>query len=122
MEKEKFIKQRIEIDKVTRKYFDKNYIVIECDCGKSYCNGWRCLTKSDINDENLFNYIKKIENEKQQLISFLEEKIKKYNEEIQHCREVKEEYPKVKEDIRDFYIERDIYQEALDFVNRGNKQ
>ena len=60
--------------------------------------------------------------EKQQLISFLEDKIKGYNDEIQHCREVQKEYPKVKEDIRDFYVERDIYQEILDFVKGGKDE
>ena len=68
------------------------------------------------------NELTKLNVEKQRLISFLEEKIKGYNDEIQHCREVKKEYPKVKEDIRDFYIERDIYQEVLDFFNKGGKE
>lgn len=117
MIKEQFIKQRMEIDKVTRKYFDKNYIVIECDCGKSYCNGWRCLTKSDINDENLFNYIKKIENEKKQFISWLEDKIKEYQEELSNSWMEDEE--------NDFSFELKIkiemLKEVLDFVNKGGK-
>ena len=73
MTKEEFIKQRMEIDKVTRKYFDKNYIVIECNCGKSYCNGWRCLTESDINDADLFNYIKNLQQRIDKAIEYLKE-------------------------------------------------
>ena len=62
MTKEEFIKQRMEIDKVTRTYFDKNYIVIECTCGKEYCNGWRCLPKSYVVD-----YIKQLQQENKEL-------------------------------------------------------
>ena len=115
MDKEEFIKQRMEIDKVTRKYFDKNYIVIECTCGKSYCNGWCCLTKDDV-DEDLFNYIKKIKNEKQQLISFLEDKVKEYKE-----NEIV--YKKDKLPILKIYskAKKKAFQEVLDFVNKGGK-
>ena len=111
MSKEEFIKQRMEIDKVTRKYFDKNYIVIECTCGKSYCNGWYCLIKDDVNVD-LFNYIKKIENEHQQLISFLENKIKnhKFDERLTHKQiEIKA-------------CVRNAFQEVLDFVKKGYKE
>ena len=111
MNKEKFIKQRMEIDKVTRKYFDKNYIVIECNCGKSYCNGWRCLTESDVNDVDLFNYIKKTENEKQQLISFLEDKIKE--EYIGGCDILSQ---------NSFKARKQAFQEVLNFVNKGGKK
>lgn len=76
---------------------------------------------SNYEREDLIDIILENEEEKQQLISFLEDKIKGYNDEIQHCREVQKEYPKVKEDMRDFYIERDIYQEVLDFVKESGK-
>ena len=119
MEKEKFIKQRIEIDKVTRKYFDKNYIVIECDCGKSYCNGWRCLTKSDINDENLFNYIKNLENEKQQLISFLDDRINLCDKDIKEFDKNRNVYFRIIEDTK---MCKKTYQDVLNFINKGFKK
>lgn len=70
MTREEFIKQRMKIDKVSRKYFEKNYIVVECNCGKSYCNGWRCLIKDDI-DADLFDYVKELEQQKNKAIKYI---------------------------------------------------
>ena len=108
MEKEKFIKQRIEIDKVTRKYFDKNYIVIECDCAKS-----------DINDENLFNYIKNLENEKQQLISFLDDRINLCDKDIKEFDKNRNVYFRIIEDTK---MCKKTYQDVLNFINKGFKK
>ena len=47
MNKEEFIKQRCEIDKITEEEFKKQYRVVKCYCGQPYCKGYRCL---DLND------------------------------------------------------------------------
>ena len=43
MTREEFIKQRCEIDKITEEEFERTYRVVECNCGKIYCKGYRCL-------------------------------------------------------------------------------
>ena len=48
MEKEEFIKQRCEIDDITEEEFESTYRVIECNCGKPYCKGYRCLDLDDL--------------------------------------------------------------------------
>ena len=52
MSKEEFIKQRCEIDKITEKEFEEQYRVVDCDCGKPYCKGYRCLDLDDLLKEN----------------------------------------------------------------------
>lgn len=54
MTREEFIKQRCEIDKITEEEFERTYRVVECNCGKIYCNGYRCL---DL--DGLFQELKK---------------------------------------------------------------
>ena len=68
----------------------------------------RCKVK-----EEIVNDIKYLQNEKQQLISFLEDKIK----------ECKEKYGNYVYD--DYSVEKatyDTYQEVLDFVKKGGKE
>ncbi len=52
MTREEFIKQRCEIDKITEEVFEKNYRVVECNCGQPYCKGYRCLDLDDLLKEN----------------------------------------------------------------------
>ena len=76
-------------------------------------------------DENIFDInIFKLYEEKQQLISFLEDKIKNYEESIENSKpylERKELFNQVQNDIHtDKCIIRNL-QEVLDFVNKGGK-
>lgn len=43
--KEDFIKQRMELDCITRKQFDERYEVKECNCGMPYCRGFIAVEK-----------------------------------------------------------------------------
>ena len=52
MTREEFIKQRCEIDKITEEEFEKNYRVVEYNCGQLYCKGYRCLDLDDLLKEN----------------------------------------------------------------------
>ncbi len=52
MTREEFIKQRCEIDKITEEEFERTYRVVECNCGKIYCNGYRCLDLDGLLKEN----------------------------------------------------------------------
>ena len=62
MNKEEFIKQRCEIDKITEEEFEKRYRVVKCNCGQSYCKGYRCL---DL--DGLLKEIEQLQQENQQL-------------------------------------------------------
>lgn len=48
MTREEFVKQRCEIDKITEEEFEEQYRVVKCNCGKPYCNGYRCLDLDDL--------------------------------------------------------------------------
>ncbi len=52
MTREEFIKQRCEIDKITEEEFEKTYRVVKCNCGETYCKGYRCLDSDDLLKEN----------------------------------------------------------------------
>lgn len=52
MTREEFIKQRCEIDKITEEEFERTYRVVECNCGKIYCKGYRCLDLDGLSKEN----------------------------------------------------------------------
>lgn len=52
MTREEFIKQRCEIDKITLEEFEEQYRVVDCNCGKPYCKGYRCLDLDDLLKEN----------------------------------------------------------------------
>ena len=52
MNKEECIKQRCEIDKITEEEFEKRYRVVKCNCGQSYCKGYRCLDLDGLLKEN----------------------------------------------------------------------
>lgn len=52
MTREEFIKQRCEIDKITEEEFERTYRVVDCNCGKIYCKGFRCLDLDDLLKEN----------------------------------------------------------------------
>lgn len=52
MTREEFVKQRCEIDKITEEEFERTYRVVECNCGKIYCKGYRCLDLDDLLKEN----------------------------------------------------------------------
>lgn len=52
MSKEEFVKQRCEIDKITEEEFERTYRVVECNCGKIYCKGYRCLDLDGLLKEN----------------------------------------------------------------------
>lgn len=49
---EEFIKQRCKIDKITEEEFAKKYRVVDCNCGKIYCKGYRCLDLDGLLKEN----------------------------------------------------------------------
>ena len=99
MNKEEFIKQRCEIDKITEEEFEKRYRVVKCNCGQSYCKGYRCLDLDGLLKENqelkkqleekeniacnwkdscLENTgkIEKLENQQKEFIEYLEDLIK----------------------------------------------
>ncbi len=71
MTREEFIKQRCEIDKITEEEFEKEYRVVDCNCGEPYCNGYRCLDLDDLLKEN--QEIKKQLEEKDDFINKLQE-------------------------------------------------
>ena len=52
MNREEFIKQRCEIDKITEEEFEEKYRVVKCNCGNLFCNGYRCLDLDDLLKEN----------------------------------------------------------------------
>lgn len=52
MTREEFIKQRCKIDKITEGEFAKKYRVVDCNCGKIYCKGYRCLDLDGLLKEN----------------------------------------------------------------------
>lgn len=52
MTREEFVKQRCEIDNITEEEFERTYRVVECNCGKIYCKGYRCLDLDDLLKEN----------------------------------------------------------------------
>ena len=52
MNKEEFVKQRCEIDKITEEEFEKTYRVVDCNCGAYYCKGYRCLDLDGLLKEN----------------------------------------------------------------------
>ena len=100
MSKEEFIKQRCEIDKITEEEFEEQYRVVDCDCGKPYCKGYRCLDLDDLLKEN--------------------QELKKQLEEIQ------KEYIEFQEKANDIQFElrddRDNYYEKLCDVERDEKK
>lgn len=75
MNKEEFIKQRCEIDKITEEEFKKQYRVVKCNCGYPFYNGYRCLDLDDLLKECI-NY----ENQQKEFINYLEEKIKYFKD------------------------------------------
>lgn len=76
MAREEFIKQRCEIDKITEEEFERTYRVVECNCGKIYCNGYRCL---DL--DGLFQELKKqLEEYKKKLMRITKMEIKQIDE------------------------------------------
>ena len=102
MTREEFIKQRCEIDKITEEEFERTYRVVECNCGKIYCKGYRCLDLDGLLKENqklkkqldenkhkgLYNTclpystgykkaIKEKENQQKEFINYLEDEINK---------------------------------------------
>lgn len=50
--REEFVKQRCEIDKITEEEFEKKYRVVDCNCGKCYCKGYKCLDLDGLLKEN----------------------------------------------------------------------
>ena len=100
MNKEEFIKQRCEIDKITEEEFEEQYRVVKCNCGQPYCNGYRCLDldallkenqelKKQVEErtkmyQNAYDYSQKmegkaiiLENQQKEFIKYLEDEIKK---------------------------------------------
>ena len=45
--KEDFIKERMELDGITRERFDEKYEVKECNCGMPYCKGFIAKEKKE---------------------------------------------------------------------------
>lgn len=45
--KEDFIKERMDLEGITREHFDKRYKVEECNCGMPYCKGFRAIEKEE---------------------------------------------------------------------------
>ena len=77
MTREEFIKQRCEIDKITEEEFGKRYRVVKCNCGQSYCKGYRCLDLDGLLKENQ-KYKEVIDNIKMGISA----RIKKYQQKI----------------------------------------
>lgn len=74
--KEEFIKQRMDIDKITRQEFDYLYEVEECNCDYVACRGWIAKDK-----ENKIEYTDYLENKVdnlQQRIDLVSKLLKKY--------------------------------------------
>lgn len=105
MTREEFIKQRCEIDKITLEKFEEQYRVVDCNCGKPYCKGYRCLDLDDLLKENqqLKNDINKLQKE------LNEENLQcsKYSIEFNNLKErnkqLKENWNKLKEYIQKDY-------------------
>lgn len=96
MTREEFIKQRCKIDKITEEEFERIYRVVECNCGKIYCKGYRCLDLDGLLKENqklkkqLEEYQEEVcildmrtdenikyKNQQKEFINYLEDEIKK---------------------------------------------
>lgn len=96
MTREEFVKQRCEIDKITEEEFEEQYRVVKCNCGKPYCNGYRCLDLDGLLKENqklkkqLEEYQEEVcildmrtdenikyKNQQKEFINYLEDEIKK---------------------------------------------
>ena len=45
--KEDFIKERMDLEGITREHFDKRYKVEECNCGMPYCKGFRAIEREE---------------------------------------------------------------------------
>ncbi len=69
-------------------------------------------------DTNFYLYLLKCENEKQQLISFLEDKINLCNKDIKKLSENYCDYFSI---IKENQVMLKVFQEVLDFVNKGGK-
>ena len=95
MNKEEFIKQRCEIDKITEEEFEKTYRVVDCNCGAPYCKGYRCLDLDDLLKENqeLKEKLDKYENPEDMTLfaMWCTEKVKEENEKLKKQFEVGEE-------------------------------
>jgi hypothetical protein len=87
MTREEFIKQRCEIDKITEEEFERTYRVVECNCEKIYCKGYRCLdldglfqelkkqleATKKVAEENLKRWVI-MKNQQKEFINYLEDK------------------------------------------------
>lgn len=138
MTREEFIKQRCEIDKITEEEFERTYRVVECNCGKIYCNGYRCLDLDGLLKENQ-ELKKKYENavvdyeatmfEKEQLRKQLEEYKKDIEDldnqnqrafknmqlnQLKTCNMIKQqkEFIKWLENYINLFDKKDIYEEG----------
>lgn len=95
MNKEEFIKQRCEIDKITEEEFKKRFRVVKCNCGQPYCKGYRCLDLDGLLRENqeLKEKIKTYEDPEDLTLMFMycDEKAKDKIRELKKQLEDKEE-------------------------------
>lgn len=123
MTREEFIKQRCEIDKITEEEFERTYRVVECNCGKIYCKGYRCLDLDGLLKEN--QKLKKQLEEYQEEVCILDmrtdENIKYKNQQKEFIKYLEDEINKLVKEygnyVYDDYSEEkgkyDSYQEIL---------
>lgn len=86
---------------------------------QSFCEGYECPIF-----QNCLVEINQFKNEKQQLIKFLEDKIKNYEEDIENSKpylEHKELFQQVQNDIHTSKCIITNLKDVLDFVNKGGK-
>jgi t-SNARE complex subunit (syntaxin) len=117
MTREEFIKQRCEIDKITEEEFERTYRVVECNCGKIYCNGYRCLDLDGLLKENqelkkqLEEYKKDIEDlDNQNQRAFKNMQLNQ----LKTCNMIKQqkEFIKWLENYINLFDKKDIYEEG----------
>lgn len=96
MTREEFVKQRCEIDKITKEEFEETYRVVDCNCGYPYCKGYRCLDLDDLLKENQElkqqleekeDYIKKLQASKDKLNKWDYENTMKQKEFIKYLED-----------------------------------
>lgn len=111
MNKEKFIKQRCEIDKITEEEFERTYRVVECNCGKIYCKGYRCLDLDGLLKENQ-ELKKRLENISEELELVRCDLHNRTSERDGYERELNEYR-------RGYYKQKEVIDKAIEKIKKG---
>lgn len=110
MTREEFIKQRCEIDKITEEEFERTYRVVECNCGKIYCNGYRCLDLDGLLKEN--QELKKQLEESDRKLFFTKNELDMREKSIDDKLTQQKEFIKWLENYINLFDKKDIYEEG----------